>query len=255
MQRILALAFLLIMPLTFCASGIALAQKSPRPKGRINAQEILDKHVAATGGLEALRALQTLHAQGGLNIAPFHSTGDFHFYYKAPASDAFQFDIISHGQSSIGHNEGTPFSKHSFHGPTGINGVTLGILEENCLGLIESGFDKRFTRIELVGLSEIADKWAYVLRFTPALGDRQLRYYDSESFLMLRMDLVQRIRLQKDGPDSAYKVETFYSNYRDSGGINFPRKITANASDGYLVLEIHEVRTNAPVNDSVFRKN
>jgi hypothetical protein len=106
-----------------------------------------------------------------------------------------------------------------------------------------------------MGLAENDGRWAYALGFTPKVGDRQIRYYDCENFLMVRMDLAQRVRRSKDGPESAYKVETYYSDYRDSGGINLPRKIRASASDGDLVLEVQQLHTNAPVDDSVFRKN
>lgn len=258
MERMLAPTLLLTISLAFynCA---ALAQKPPRPKGKISTAEILDKHIAAVGKPEVLNALQTLHVQGIIGLSPMpptHGLGDFHFYYKAPASDVFSLDAISHGQSSIGHNEGAPFSKHTVRGIGGLNGVSLNILEENWLGLIESRFDQQhYPRIELLGLAEIDGRWAYALGFTPQVGDRQIRYYDCESFLMVRMDLAQRYSLEKGGPESAYKVETYYSDYRDSAGINLPRKIRASASNGDLVLDVQEIRANMSVADSVFQKN
>ncbi|MGB9070524.1 MAG: hypothetical protein WCC21_18295 [Candidatus Acidiferrales bacterium] len=215
----------------------------------------MDKHTTAIGGLEALNAMQTLHAQGSFGLPVLNSLGDFHFYFMAPANDVFQFDAITHGQASTGHEEGIPFSWHTGEGIGGLNGVTLGVLDEDWLALIESSLDRRFTRIELVGLTGIDGRWAYALRLTPKSGDPQVRYYDCENFLMVRMDSVERIRLQKGGPESAYKVETYFSDYRDSGGINFPRKIRATANKGDLMLEVHDVRTNSPINDSVFRKN
>jgi len=105
-----------------------------------------------------------------------------------------------------------------------------------------------------MGLAENDGRWAYALGFTPKVGDRQIRYYDCESFLMVRMDLAQRVG-RKDDAEAAYKVEIYYSDYRDSGGINLPRKIRANASDGDLVLDVQQSRTNALVDDSVFRTN
>src|SRR5260370_15116941 len=155
MRRALTLAILLV----FCSRTTTLAEKAPRPKGKISAAEILDKHVAATGGLEAWRALQTVDAHGSFGVPTFHSSGDFDFYYRAPASDVFQLFMISHGQTSVGHNGGTPFSNHDAGRTLGINGVTINILEENWLALTESGFDQRYIRIALVGLTEIDVKW------------------------------------------------------------------------------------------------
>jgi len=158
---------MLAILLIFCSRITTLAQKAPRPKGRISAAEILDKHVTATGGLEAWRVLQTVDAHGSFGVPSFHSSGDFDFYYRAPASDVFQLLMISHGQTSVGHNGGTPFVNHIAGRTLGINGVTVNILEENWLALTESEFDQRYTRIELVGLTGIDGKWAYALQFTP----------------------------------------------------------------------------------------
>ena len=104
----LTLGLILIAALAYRSSAIALAQKSSPPSGKISAAEILDKHTAAIGGLEALRGLQTFHAQGSFGFPLLDSLGDFHFYYKAPSSDVFRFDATSHGQASMGHNDGAP---------------------------------------------------------------------------------------------------------------------------------------------------
>jgi hypothetical protein len=250
MRIALTLAILLI----FCSPVLTRAQKAPAPKGSISAAEILDKNIAATGGLEAWRALPTVDAHGSIGITTSHSIADFDFYYRAPASDVFKLDMISHGQASVGHNGGTRFVNNTAGRAVAINGMTVLILEEDWLALTYSGFDQRYTRIELAGLTGIDGRWAYALRFTPKAGDPQFRYYDCQSFLLVRMDLAQRIRTQKDGPESGYKVETYYSDYRDSGGIKFPRKIRASSSYGDVVLDIHHVGTNQPLRDSVFQQ-
>jgi hypothetical protein len=238
----------------WAARAVPLAQKSAPPKGQISVAEILDRHAVATGGLDAWRALQTLDAHGTFGAPGLHDSGDFDFYYKAPASDVFELDMISHGLSWFGHDSGTVFFKHTAGGIGALNAVTVNVLEANWLGLVESEFSQHYTRIELVGLSSVRGKWAYALRFTPKMGDAHLRYYDCESFLLVQMDLAQRIRLQKDGQEYAYKVETYYSDYRDSGGIKFPRRITATSSGGDVVLEVHKIRTNGIIADSVFQK-
>jgi hypothetical protein len=256
MIKQLTLALILALSLTFISPSLARSQKSPRPKGQISVAEILSRHISASGGADALLSLQTLDADGSFYISTHHRLGDFHFYYKAPASDVFRLEAVSHGQSSIGHSDGEPFRDHTVRGIGGFNGITIDILERNWLGLIESGFDQaHYTQIELVGITEIDGSWAYALRFAPAVGDRQVRYYDCESFLMVRMDLAQRIRQSEDGPESAYKVETRYSDYRVSDGLYLPRKIRAIASAGDVVFEVNQLRTNTPVSDSVFRKN
>ena len=220
----------------------------------MSAAEILDMHVAATGTLEAWRALQTVDAYGSFYFGAFNSSGDFHFYYKVPESDVFQLDMTSHGQTSVGHNGETPFSNHAGEETRAINGVTVLSLEEGWIALTESAFDRRYARIDLAGTTKINGKCAYALQFTPRVGDAQVRYYDCRSFLMIRMDSTQRMPLEKGSPELVYKVQTDFSAYGEFGGIKFPRQINATASAGDLVLEIHEVHINRPVSDSVFQK-
>jgi hypothetical protein len=250
MRRVLTLAILLMS----YGRLAVLAQNSLPSAGQLSAKEVLDKHVAATGSVEAWHALQTVDAYGSFHYGAFNSFGDFHFYYRAPESDAFQLDMISHGQTSVGHNGETPFSRHVGEETRAMNGVTLLSLEQSWIALTESELGQRYARIDLLGSSKINGKCAYALQFTPKVGDAQVRYYDCQSFLMIRMDSTQRMPLQKDSPELVYKVQTDFSAYRDFGGIKFPRQINATASAGDLVLDIHEVHTNRPVNDSVFRE-
>jgi hypothetical protein len=67
----------------------------------------------------------------------------------------------------MGHKDGVPFAQHNGESAGGFGGVTLDILDEDWLVLIETNFGQRYTQIELVGLSGIDGRWAYALRFTP----------------------------------------------------------------------------------------
>src|SRR5215467_1507337 len=152
-RRVLVVVLFLAVPLGVRGLLRSQPQKAAKPTGQISPSEILEKHFTAVGGLESLRALQTLQANGSVTFSVFNSLGDFRFYYRAPASDVLQLE--TDGQSSIGHDDGTPFFKHTSSRLGGINGVTLNVLEQNWLALIEWEFTKRFVRIELVGLAEV----------------------------------------------------------------------------------------------------
>ena len=240
--------------LLFCSLLSSSAQKSPPPNVKISVAKILANSIAATGGPDAWHALQTVEASGSFGVTGPFRTGDFQFSYKTPDSDIFKFFMISHGQTSVGHRGGQPFFTVDAGRALGINGVSVYILEANWLALTQSEFNQHYSQIALAGLAEVDGKWAYALRFKPKEGDPQVRYYDCQSFLMVRMDLAQRLREQKDGPEFAYKVEAHFSDYRDSGGIKLPRQIKATSSSGSMTLDVNDVHTNRPLDDSVFQK-
>ena len=245
------LVFCISLTTTF-ASTIAKPLQSSRPTGKISPAQIFEKHFAAVGGADSKNPVQSLAVTGTFHIPPTHPLGDFHFYYRAPESDLFQLDAISHGQSSIGHSAGARFFKHTGEKVGGINGVTLEVLEDDWLGLIEKEYKGLYSAIELVGLSEVDKKWAYAIRFTPKTGDPKVRYYDCDSSLIVRTDSVQRVRLEKNGREIAYKVESYYSGYRDSYGVRLPHEIRVNASGGDFVLDVQAVHVNTPLKDSLF---
>ena len=247
--------------LAFCRPVGTIAQKSPPPTAPISAAQVLEKHFAAVGGLENLRALQTFDAHGVMG--PPGSTNnlyiwaDFNFYYRAPAIDVFQLQVKSEGLAWCGHNQGKPFVQQAGqYRLGGVNAASLPVLEQSWLGLIDSDFDQSYKKVQLVGLSGVSGNWAYVLMFTPKAGDPQVRYYDCKNFLMVRMDFIQRFQEVKNGPSYMYKIETDYSDYQVFDGISLPRRIEAIASfaggNWQTELQVEKMHTNAPISDSVF---
>src|SRR5215831_16906219 len=103
--------------LAFCLLTLALyignplhAQNSPAPKGApaapspgISAAEVLDKYLAATGGIDARRSLRSLESEGRFGLEGLRDRfkspgmGEFHYYFKAPENDAFELEHAQHG--------------------------------------------------------------------------------------------------------------------------------------------------------------
>jgi hypothetical protein len=131
-------------------------------------------------------------------------------------------------------------------------------MEEAWLALMEWDFNDHYSHIKLVGRSDVEGKPAYALLFTPRDGDPHIRYFDTTSFLLVRMDQVGRYRLKVEGPESRGKIESYYSDYQDTGGIKFPRLIVAvgNPSRPKSRAEfvVGNIKVNSTFDDSVFKK-
>jgi len=248
----------LLCPLMCFHSGAAFAQKSPPPSEKISAAEVLKRHTAAMGGEDALRNLQTLQVQGDLAWRPSTSRtfGDMHFYYKAPNRDVFRLDSAAHGITAIGHSDGKPFEESTKPAERveWLSGVAIGAMEMSCLAMIEWAYEQNYTHIELVAVTPIDGQWTYGLRFTSKYGDQQLRFYDASSFRLVRMVMQQRIGLEGKPADSAYSVETTFSDYDTSSGIPFPGRFTMKDVHGILYMEIKKVRRDEHLEDSLFTK-
>src|SRR6185312_16018705 len=161
--KIIGFAFLCstVSAIPFLCSTVSAIQRTPTS---ITAQEILERHIAATGGMEARKALHTLVARGDFGWISTHRDGDYVFSYKAPSSDMLQVQMISHGAVWTGHQDGKLVERSSVGGPAMINGASMNIVERDWFSLLEWDFNQAYQRIELVGLADVDGRRAYALR-------------------------------------------------------------------------------------------
>jgi hypothetical protein len=241
----LVLVLLTVRPDTF-------AQKDAAPSEGISVAKILNGYLSTTGGLDAHKTLLTFQASGDFGFSLRHPLGNYMFSYKAPTKDVLEVQMISHGTSWTGHRDDHLIRRSSVEAAEMINGAGMEIVEECLMSLLEWDISE-YSRIEIVGKAQVEKRWAYALRFTPKKGDPQVRYYDMENFLLLRMDQVQRFHEAKNLPEMAYAVTSYFRDYRQYGALKLPQQIAVSRSIGDLIFEVGSVKSNVEIPESVFR--
>jgi hypothetical protein len=239
------------------------AQKNAEPTGGISPAKIFEGYLSATGGANAHKELTTLKASGSFGVSSYtvtHPAGAYTFLYKAPAKDILEMQVTSHGTSWAGRRDDHLIRRLAPDEPgfTGIGvggaGFIKGTMAENVerslISLLEWDINN-YKNIELIGRAQVDRRWAYALRFTPQQGDPQVRYYDMENFLMVRMDQMQRYRMAKDLPEKTYAVVTYFRNYRQLGALKLPQEIVI-SHDPELVFEFIHVKYSEEIPDSAF---
>ena len=251
--------FLLLLPIAISVYG----QEPVPAKVQISASEILQKNLIATGGLEAHKALETLVASGEFRLNSTQRIGDYKFSYKAPDNDMLEIRKISHGANWEGHRAGRPVHGAVSEGLGApepgelciwcvINGVDTWIVEYDWLRLMQWDFCCAYN-IELIGVSEVDKRLAYGLRFTPKKGGQPfLCFYDRETFLLVRIDHIERNRTSRNREEKVYRVESIFRDYREQGGIKLPSVIAIPRPEGDVVFEVNKIKANEAVKDSVF---
>jgi len=230
----------------------AFAQKDVLPSEGISVAKILNGYLAATGGLDSHKALNTLKATGDFGFFLRHPLGDYMFSYKAPARDVLQVQMISHGTSWTGRRDDHLIRRSTVEGAEMINGAGMEIVEECMMSLLKWDISE-YNQIQIIGKAQVEKRRAYALRFTPKKGDPQVRYYDMENFLLLRIDQVQRYRQAKGLPEMAYAVPSYFRDYRQYGALKLPQHIAISRSGGDLLFELGSVKANVEIPESVFR--
>jgi len=88
-------AFFLALVLLAVKSDV-FAQNDAAASRTISVAQILEGNLAATGGLDAHKAVRTLKATGNIKLPNNYILGDYVFLYKAPAADLLRVQVISH---------------------------------------------------------------------------------------------------------------------------------------------------------------
>jgi hypothetical protein len=241
----LSLSLLAIKPNSTAQSGTPAA-------GSISPALILERYLSATGGVNAHKDLLTLKATGNFGFSLYHPTGNYMFLYKAPANDMLEVQMISHGTSWFGRRNEHRIKRWTVEGAGMINGAGMQLVEQSLASLLEWDI-REYKKIELIGRAQVEKRWAFAVRFTPRQGDSQVRYYDMENHLMVRMDQVQRMKQANNIPEMAYAVTTYFRDYRQYGALKLPQHIAVSRDVGDLLFELDSVKTGVEIPDSEFR--
>lgn len=244
----------------FALAGSAGAQeKVPNPAGNgITAAVILEKNLAATGGREAFQQLRSMVVRGELGLSRSR-TGEFSFFYQAPSSHVVQLRIDRIGTLWAGDHEGKAISRSA---PDRLDLMRMDNTELEPLNIWAILIDlnnllKRQVpdkiKVELLGRSEVDGRCALGLRFTPPRGYRVMRFYDCETFLLVRMDWVERLRRFKDGPETEQVVRSYFTDYKEGFGLKLPRVIRISRPQGESELKLTKIEANVKIDDSVFQ--
>ena len=235
---------------------IAQGQGPNSTQPALTATEIYEKYLAATGGMEARKSLQSLVIEG---VCTFESNQVSHpiayytYSYKAPLSDALSVEMLGHGISWTGHRNGEPFRRTTIGGQSLISGIDTTIGEQDLYSFLEWNFSSGYSQMDLIGTTRIDGKQAYAVKFT---GNQQqdpvIRYYDTETFLVLRADLIQRIRVSADDPGTSSIIETYFSNYHDYGQLKLPQIIAFHVAQRNLLFKVNKVKIDPKISDSAF---
>lgn len=253
----------------FAIAGSASAQdNAPSPASNgITAPVILEKNLAATGGREAHQRLQSMVLRGDIG---YSGLGSFTFSYRAPSDDVLKLQARMFGTFWRGRHEGQLFGRGALERPDRIKMERLGVvpggeesfagdplsirvIEQDLRSLLEWDYAHDYEKMEVIGRAEVNKRWAVGVRFTPHEGDPVMRFYDSETFLLVRMDQVERFRRTKDGPENARIVQTYFSDYRESDGLMLPRAMRISRPQVEFELKVARLETNVKIEESVFQ--
>jgi outer membrane lipoprotein-sorting protein len=238
------------------AGGASAAPNKARSTpARLSAQQIVAKNVAARGGLEAWRKVQTMSWMGHIESA--HAVvPSMLFMLSQQRPNKMRFEINAMGEKTLRVFDGTQGWKlHPAHGRPDVQPYTAEEVrfEQSGPGLDGPLIDYagKGSSVSVVGIDEIDKHDAYHLIVRTAAGESQHVWVDTKTFLETRYD-----RPAPSGAGGASRtVSVVYRDYKTTDGLKIPSIIETGVGPGAPPdrMVIERVMLNPPLNEQTFR--
>src|SRR6266550_1118993 len=232
------------LSLAFAVSLAAAGGETPS-EAKLSAAAIVEKNVAARGGLQAWRGVQTMSMQGRLGAGgnrratvsvPFPDqksnrqglpTGaaeeaqlPFTMELKRPGK--MRMELQFNGQTAIQVNDGAngwklrPFLNRRVVEPYTTDEMKSESMQSDLDGFLVD-YAAKGTKIELAGMEKVEDHDTYKLKLTMKSGQSIHVWIDAQTYLEAKVEGQPR---RLDG--IYHPVEVYYRDYRPVSGLQIP---------------------------------
>lgn len=249
----LAAAFLVTALLA--APGAAAAPPTPdepsaKPAPAPTADEIVGRYVTARGGMEKLKALQTLRQEGRVSAGAGRD-GLVMREIKRPGKIRFEFTV--QGITSVFASDGqrgwkvNPLEGEMSRQPLPEEALVDAREQADIDGPLVD-WKSKGSRIELVGRETVGGHETWKLKVTLKSGGLLTAYVEVKSANLVRTDATRLVRGKR------VLVQTTFGDYRKTDGILFPHLVEVRAAGRPQLVRIvvDKVEVNPPLSDARF---
>ena len=229
------------------ASSLAAAADASQSGAKLSAADIVDKNVAARGGLQAWRAVQAMSLSGKLgaggnqratlqvpalgkrsasemSIASARPVEEVQlpFMMEVKRPRKMRFELQFNGATAIQVYDGAngwklrPFLNRNVVEPYTADELKMSSMQADLDGPLVD-YAAKGTKIELVGMEKVEDRDTYKLKLTMKNGSAIHVWIDAQTFLEAKIEGQPR---RLDGTD--HPVEVYFRDYRPVDGLQIP---------------------------------
>jgi outer membrane lipoprotein-sorting protein len=229
--------------LSLCAAALLAVSASAQ-----TADELIDKNIKAKGGLDKLKALQSMKFTGKMKMGPMEAP----FIVMKKRPENFRLEFTIQGMTGIQAYDGTTgWLVMPFMGKKDPEQMSADMLKEF---KEEADFDgplmdykTKGNKVEFVGKEDVQGTAAYKLHVVTKEGNESTLYLDAESYLEIKSESKRKVQGQE------MESETTLGDYKDvGGGLLFPMSIESHAKgkEGSQSITIEKVELNPTTVDA-----
>lgn len=228
--------------LSLCAAALLAVSLSAQ-----TADELIDKNIKARGGLDKLKAVQSMKFTGKMKMGPMEAP----FMVSKKRPENFRLEFTIQGMTGIQAYDGsTGWMVMPFMGKKEPEQMSADMLKEF---KDEADFDgpmidykNKGNKVELLGKEDVQGTPAYKLHVTTKEGVESNVYLDADSYLEIRSESKRKVQGQE------IEAETTIGDYKEVGGLMFPMSIESKAKgrEGAQTITIEKVELNPTTVDA-----
>ncbi len=237
------------------ASGVTPVGSAAHAPAPLSVDQIVERNVAARGGLAAWRAAKTLTIAGEMDAGgkPNHVLP---FVLKEKRPRKSRLEIVFKDQTSVQVYDGTQGWKvRPFLNRNEVEAYTPAEMKSAAAEQDLDGplvdYAAKDMQIAVAGAEPVEGHAAYKLKLTLRNGDKRNLWIDAGTFLELKIEGEPR---KLDG--RLRNVVVYFRNYKTEHGLTIPR-VQETAVEGVkqtYKMTISRVAMNEPLDDSLFQK-
>ena len=228
-------------------AGAALAA----PAAAQTVDEVIAKHLEARGGLDKIRAVQSMKMTGKMTVGP-GIEAPLSLEMKRPAS--VRLDITFQGNIGTQAYDGktgwgiSPMSAKKDPEPMSAEDIKDMEEQGDMDGPLVDTKAKGHT-VALMGKEKVEGSDAYKLKVTLKTGDIRYVYIDADSYLELKTEARRTVR------GSEVETESVSSDYKEVGGLILPYTIQqgAKGQPQKQTITVDKIELNLPIDDARFK--
>ena len=213
--------------------------------------DIIKRSVDAQGGLDKIRAIQSMKVTGKMVLGGGSLEAPVVSYLKRPHCN--RMEIRLQGQLIVDAYDGT--TKWTINPMTGRTDAQKAEPDETLAAaddadMIEgplADYKQKGSKVELLGTEDVDGASAYKMKVTFKSGSVRTVYVDATTFLIAK----EVTKVARQGQE--FDTETLPSNYKKVNGVTMPFSTTMKVNQQIgMQLEFEKVEMNVPVDDALF---
>ena len=224
------------------------------------ADEVIQKHIAALGGRDALMKITSRKASGTMTVQTPNGniSGPFEVYSKAPNKTRLYvvLDLAPMGMNDKltldqKFDGTTGWALNTLQGDKQITGNQLENMKNQMFPSSLLNYKTAGVTVELLPNETVGGTSLIVLKLTPKTGSASKYYLDPQTYLVVRSTM------SVNSPDMGGMIEqtSEASDYRVVDGIKVPFRTTNSATGAVsqsATLVYDRVEHNTPIDDAIF---